>query len=194
MELLKKLQDEKVFEGSKLGEETLAEFEVLFKYLDTLGCTDSVLFDLSLARGLDYYTGIIYEAVIEGAGLGSVAGGGRYDELVGMFSGKEIPAVGFSIGIERIFAILEKKFEDTGKIRPSETEVIVGSVGSGMIYERMKIAREFWATGIKAEIVFAENPKAPKQLSYALENNVPFITWVGEDEIKNNKIKLKVNL
>jgi histidyl-tRNA synthetase len=187
LDLLNKLKEDKLFEGC-----ALKEFEVLFKYIDTLGCSESILFDLSLARGLDYYTGIIYEAVLEGAGLGSVAGGGRYDELVGMFSGKEIPAVGFSIGIERIFAILEKKFEDSGLIRPSETEVIVGSIGKGMIYERMKIVKEFWSAGIKAEIIFTEDPKAPKQLDYALENNVPFITWVGEDEVKNEKIKLKV--
>ena len=70
------------------------------------------MFDFSLARGLDYYTGLIYEAVLTGSDRGSIAGGGRYDGLVGMFSGKNIPAVGVSIGIERIFAILERKAEE----------------------------------------------------------------------------------
>jgi len=67
------------------------------------------LFDLSLARGLEYYTGMIFEAVLEGAQVGSISGGGRYDNLVGMFGTKQIPAVGGSIGVERIFSILEEK-------------------------------------------------------------------------------------
>jgi len=77
--------------------------------LGALNCLNNVIFDLSLARGLDYYTGNIYEAVLTGAHVGSIAGGGRYDELIGMFSGKKIPAAGFSVGIERIFIILEEK-------------------------------------------------------------------------------------
>ena len=83
--------------------------ELLFTYLDAMGALDNIIFDFSLARGLDYYTGLIYEAVLTGSDRGSIAGGGRYDGLVGMFSGKNIPAVGVSIGIERIFAILERK-------------------------------------------------------------------------------------
>jgi histidyl-tRNA synthetase len=184
--------NEKLFEGSKVGEEALKDFQTLFNYLENLGCTDSVLFDLSLARGLDYYTGVIYEAVLEGAGVGSIAGGGRYDELVGMFSGKNIPAVGFSIGIERIFAILEKKFEDQGSIRASETEVVVGSLGPNMLFERWKLVNELWRAGIRAEIVFAENPKSDKQLGYANDNFIPFIVWIGENEIQQGKVNVKV--
>jgi len=75
-----------------------------------MGCLGNILFDFSLARGLDYYTGLIYECVFTDTDrVGSIAGGGRYDGLVGMFSGKDIPAVGASIGIERVFAILEEK-------------------------------------------------------------------------------------
>ena len=72
-----------------------------------MGASDRISFDLSLARGLDYYTGVIYEAVMVGGNVGSVAAGGRYDGLVGMFSGKDVPAVGVSIGIERVMAIME---------------------------------------------------------------------------------------
>jgi len=86
--------------------------ELLFTYLDAMGSLDNIVFDFSLARGLDYYTGLIYEAILVGSDRGSIAGGGRYDGLVGMFSGKNIPAIGVSIGIERIFAILEKKSEE----------------------------------------------------------------------------------
>ena len=85
--------------------------ELLFTYCDAMGCLDNILFDLSLARGLDYYTGLIYEAVLTDTDrVGSIAGGGRYDGLVGMFSGKDIPAIGVSIGIERVFSILEEKY------------------------------------------------------------------------------------
>lgn len=77
-----------------------------------LGCYDSIILDLSLARGLDYYTGVIYEAVlIDETGIGSIASGGRYDQLIGMFSNKQIPAVGISIGIERLFVIIEEKYK-----------------------------------------------------------------------------------
>jgi histidyl-tRNA synthetase len=85
--------------------------ELLFTYCDAMGCLDNILFDFSLARGLDYYTGLIYEAVLTDTDrVGSIAGGGRYDGLVGMFSGKDIPAIGVSIGIERVFSILEEKY------------------------------------------------------------------------------------
>ena len=82
--------------------------ELLFKYLEAMNSLNNCIFDLSLARGLDYYTGVIYEAVLQGAHIGSIAGGGRYDGLIGMFSNKQIPAVGASIGIERVFNILEE--------------------------------------------------------------------------------------
>lgn len=96
--------------------------DVLFGYLESFGVIDNVSFDFSLARGLDYYTGLIYEAVLTDSGkVGSIAGGGRYDELVGMFSPKSIPAVGVSIGIERIFSILEEKFKSEKTIRETNT-------------------------------------------------------------------------
>lgn len=88
----------------------MKEMELLFKYLEALGIIDYFSFDFSLARGLDYYTGLIYEAVLTDTNrVGSISGGGRYDGLIGMFSGKDIPSVGGSIGIERIFSILEEK-------------------------------------------------------------------------------------
>ena len=85
-----------------------------------MGCIDNILLNFSLARGLDYYTGLIYECVLTDTDrVGSIAGGGRYDGLVGMFSGKDIPAIGVSIGIERIFAILEEKL--ISKVRATTT-------------------------------------------------------------------------
>lgn len=100
--------------------------ELLFTYCDAMGCLDSILFDFSLARGLDYYTGLIYECVLTGTDkIGSIAGGGRYDNLIGMFSGKQIPAIGVSIGIERVFNILEERALAKNSTRATRTQVMV---------------------------------------------------------------------
>jgi histidyl-tRNA synthetase len=107
--LLERLNTDGVF--TEKGKEALEEMAVLIDYLEILGITKYMSFDLSLARGLDYYTGLIFEAVLTEGFLGSIAGGGRYDELLGMFSGKSIPSVGGSIGIERVFNILEEKLK-----------------------------------------------------------------------------------
>lgn len=90
--------------------------------------------------------------------VGSIAGGGRYDGLVGMFSGKQIPAVGVSVGIERVFAILEEKCK--GDTRPTETQVFIGQLGKGLLVERMRIMSDLWALGIKCETIYQENPKS----------------------------------
>lgn len=120
--MLNRLKNEKVFAGHKEGEETIKEMEILFTYLDAMKILDKISFDFSLARGLDYYTGVIYEAVLTDTDrVGSISGGGRYDGLIGMFSGKNIPSVGGSIGIERIFNILEEKAKAEGNCRATET-------------------------------------------------------------------------
>lgn len=119
------------------------EMELLFKYLEAIIGLEKVNFDLSLARGLDYYTGVILEvnAISNSIQVGSISGGGRYDELIGMFARNKIPAVGASIGIERIFALLEEDLKNT--LRSSYTDVIVSSISSDFTVERMKIAGDF---------------------------------------------------
>ena len=127
----------------------------MFEYLDAYNCLDRLSFDFSLARGLDYYTGLIYEAVLTDTDrVGSIAGGGRYDGLVGMFSNKPIPAVGVSIGIERVFAILEEKSKDDYTVRETETQIMIAQIGKNLIGERMKILNNLWSLGIKAETVY----------------------------------------
>lgn len=165
--------------------------ELLFTYLGATGRLDNILFDFSLARGLDYYTGLIYEAVLTGSDRGSISGGGRYDGLVGMFSGKNIPAVGVSIGIERIFAILERKAEEENKVRATKTQILVAQVGKNLTTERMKILGEFWAANIRAETLYIDNPKPAKQLDYAFDNGIPLILWIGEDEVAKGVVKVK---
>jgi len=172
------------------------EMETLFGFLGAMDALGDISFDLSLARGLDYYTGLIYEAVLIGAGVGSIAAGGRYDGLVGMFSGKDVPAIGMSVGIERIFSILEArmraKAETEGKaLRSTETEVLVASIGSGLQTRRMEVCSRLWAAGIKAEFGFKTNPKMGDQLNYTLEQGIPYMVLFGEDEIGVGQVKIK---
>lgn len=189
---MERLKKENVFSGSEVGIKALSEMELLFCYLDSINGLKNVAFELSLARGLDYYTGVILEAVLIGAQVGSISGGGRYDELVGMFSSKQIPAVGVSIGIERVFSILEEKAKNDHSIRQNQTEVMVATIGAGMLQHKLKLINELWERQIKAEMIYNEKPKPQKQLGYSLENQIPFIIWLGEDEIKKDVVNLKV--
>jgi histidyl-tRNA synthetase len=114
--LLEKLKNDSNLNNNKSGKEALEDMEILIEYINLLNISQFISFDLSLARGLDYYTGLIFEAILTDTGfLGSIAGGGRYDELLNMFSGKSIPSVGGSIGIERVFNILEEKLKVINK-------------------------------------------------------------------------------
>lgn len=206
-ELVEKLLNDEQLVQSSVAKEGLNQMKLLLHYCDIFGVTDKVRFDMSLARGLDYYTGVIYEAVLEGAelvkstnktkeqiGVGSVAGGGRYDGLVGMFAakGKKVPCVGVSIGIERIFSIMEAKMEGSNEeVRTVETEVLVASAQSNMLEERLKLCKDLWDAGIKAEVFYKVNPKMLNQLQHAEKSAIPFIAVIGEQELKDGVITLR---
>lgn len=182
------------FEKSPKGKTCLEEMSLLFSYLESFKCLSNVSFDLSLARGLDYYTGMILEAVLEEGGeLGSIAGGGRYDELIGMFSKEKIPATGASVGIERLFSLIEKKYKESKKIKCNKAEVLVATLGDGLVNEKMKLCSDLWSNDIKCDMLYKTKVKPQPQLSYALENEIPFILWIGENELKNGMINVKVN-
>jgi len=167
--------------------------EVLFTYLDSMKIIDNFSFDFSLARGLDYYTGLIYEAVLTDTDrIGSISGGGRYDGLIGMFSGKNIPSVGGSIGIERIFNILEEKEKATGLVRATETQILVSSLGKNLTAKRMEVLSELWKAGFKAETLYVDNPRADKTFSYAFDNGIPLILIIGESELQEGNYKVRV--
>ena len=190
--LLEKLKTNNELLSNQKGKTALEEMGILFDYLEIMGTDKYCTFDLSLARGLDYYTGLIYETVLTDTDkVGSISGGGRYDNLVGMFSGKQIPAVGVSIGIERIFNILEEKYKDSPDIRSVETEVFVAAIGKNLTKERFKVLNELWDNGIKAEMLYNENPRMDKQMDYVVNNKIPFIIFIGENELKENKLKIK---
>ena len=191
-ELLKKLETLNELMGNEKGKLALEEMGILFDYIEIEGVDKYCTFDLSLARGLDYYTGLIYETVLTDTDkVGSISGGGRFDDLVGMFSGKQIPAVGVSIGIERVFNILEEKLKDDPSLRSVDTEILIAAVGKNLTKERFKLVNELWDNGFKAEILYNENPRMDKQMDYAVNNRIPFIVFIGENELKENKIKIK---
>lgn len=106
--LISKFKESELFGNNEKANKSLEEMQKLAQNLKSFGCYHNIVFDCSLARGLDYYTGLIFEAVLlEKNNLGSIGGGGRYDGLIGMFSKTQIPSIGMSIGIERLFVILE---------------------------------------------------------------------------------------
>ncbi|GAB0494705.1 hypothetical protein MMPV_006001 [Pyropia vietnamensis] len=173
----------------------LDDLDLLGTYLDAMGSLGPVVLDLSLARGLDYYTGLIYEAVLtspKGSSLGSVAAGGRYDTLVGSFSSTPVPCVGCSLGIERALALFEKASLEVGGVRDNATQVVVATIGKGMLVERMKVAAELWAAGIATEFGYAETVKVNKAVAGADRAGVPLVVIVGEEEIGRGVVQMKM--
>ncbi|KAJ3631209.1 hypothetical protein MTP99_012352 [Tenebrio molitor] len=201
-ELVEKLLKDEHLTKSKVAVEGLEAMKLILHYCDIYGTSDRVSFDLSLARGLDYYTGIIYEAVLSGgdsmgdseSSVGSIAGGGRYDNLVGMFDSKhkQVPCVGVSIGVERIFAVLEAKYAATNKkIRTTEIQVYVATAQKNLVEERMKLCRQLWDEGFKVEHSYKKNPKLLAQLQHCEEYSVPLAVILGESEIQKGVVKLR---
>ncbi|XP_049505350.1 histidine--tRNA ligase, mitochondrial isoform X1 [Panthera uncia] len=198
---------EQMFQDPRLSQnkqalDGLGDLKLLFEYLTLFGIAEKISFDLSLARGLDYYTGVIYEAVLlqtpaqaqESFNVGSVAAGGRYDKLVGMFDpkGHKVPCVGLSIGVERIFSIVEQRMKTFGqKIRTTETQVFVATPQKNFLHERLKLIAELWDAGIKAELLYKNNPKLLTQLYYCEDMGIPLVVIIGEQEMKEGIIKLR---
>ena len=192
IELIDRLLSEELG-ANKKAKTGLEALKLLFKYADIFKIKEVIRFDLSLARGLDYYTGIIYETVLtaDDVECGSIAGGGRYDGLVGMLSDTakwNVPCVGVSIGIERILAIIEKQMEDE-VVYP--TQVLIASIGKNMTEERMKILVDLWEANIRAEHSFKNNAKLLTQFQYCEDKGIPLAIIIGEDELKKGIIKIR---
>ncbi|PIN05342.1 Histidyl-tRNA synthetase [Handroanthus impetiginosus] len=191
VELLSKLKQEgSEFLTNSEAELALNELEILFKALAKSKCIDKVVFDLSLARGLDYYTGVIFEAVFKGATqVGSIAAGGRYDNLIGMFGTKQVPAVGISLGIERVFAIMEQLQKDRNQeIRATETEVLVSILGDDLSLGA-ELVSELWDAKLKAEVMI--NKRVIKHIDRARGSKIPYMVIVGDHELSKGIVKLK---
>lgn len=195
-ELVEVLTKDELLTKSKMAVQGLDSMKLFFEYIKLFGIECLVSFDLSLARGLDYYTGIIYEVVLleKGESVGSVAGGGRYDNLVGMFhpKNKSIPCVGISIGVERLFTVIEAKLAKAKKkVRTTEIQVFVAAAQKNLIEHRMTICKDLWNAGIKAEQSYKKNPKLLAQLQHCEENEIPWAVVIGEAEVEKGVVKLR---
>ncbi|XP_050101083.1 histidine--tRNA ligase-like [Anopheles aquasalis] len=199
VELIDQLEEDtrlKRFKNAIVG---LQDMRLLLKYCELLGVKDRITFNLSLARGLDYYTGIIFEAVLlttDESSVGSLAGGGRYDDLVGTFNrkGQQIPCVGVSIGFERIFSLLESKASrssDQQKVRIAKTQVFVASAHKGLLLKRLEILNMLWGAGIKAEHSYKRDPKLLAQLRYCEGQHIPYALILGDAELARGVLKLR---
>ncbi|KAK4236621.1 hypothetical protein C8A03DRAFT_35477 [Achaetomium macrosporum] len=179
--------------------EGVAEMELLASYLEAMEVIDKVTFDLSLARGLDYYTGLIYEVVPDRTSqpttqVGSIAAGGRYDGLVGMYGRRPLPCIGVSFGVDRIFTILDARREKkSGSDLASRTDVYIMAFGGkdfdGLLLERMRVARQLWNAGIRAEFTAKVKPKPVQQFNSS--KGVPAAVIVGREELEAGQVRVK---
>lgn len=150
---------------------------------------DVIEFNPALARGLDYYTGLIFEGVIPEYTVGSVGGGGRYDKLIGELSGKEIFATGFAVGFDRTVEAIQQLGLIPEAVSNS-AQVLVTLFNQDTVSQSLKTAGQLRASGIKTE-VYPEVEKLGKQFKLADQKNIPYVVVIGENEIKQNKVQLK---
>jgi histidyl-tRNA synthetase len=151
--------------------------------------SDKVILDFSLARGLNYYTGIIFEVRAKGVSIGSIGGGGRYDDLTGLFGVPGIPGVGISFGVDRMYDVLEelKLFPKTVQ---RSTQVLFFNLGEAATLKSFALMQELRDKGIRCEL-YHEQAKFDKQFKYAEKKNIPTVVIIGEEELKSGVAKVK---
>ena len=173
----------------ELLEEGTSELREMITYLEELGVpSQNYTIDLHLARGLGYYTGPIHESVVEEPNIGSLSGGGRYDDLIGMFLGRTIPATGTAFGIERIIDVMtELEMFPESK---TTTRVLVAMFDDSTRSASLAFAKELRQSGIQTEHFF-DSVKMKKQFSYADKRGIPVVAVIGPDELRENKVTIK---
>ena len=178
-----------LFADSEVGKTGAAELGELLRLAAELGIADKVEVDLSIARGLDYYTGTIYETFLRASeSLGSVMSGGRYDGLLASFTGQDLPAVGISLGVDRLFAgLLELGLVKEGGC---PTRALVAVYDEGTRPAAFALAAELRAAGVATE-VFLGVGKLKKQLQSADRRGIPFVLIAGPDEVAAGEVTLK---
>ncbi len=180
-----------LFRSVDSAREALVELGAICDSLDNLGIPEEkVVLDLSIARGLDYYTGPVFEANLDDAPeFGSVFGGGRYDGLVERFLGKKIPAVGASIGVDRLFAAMQKL--GLADLAPSTAHVLITVMEPSRIREYEGLTRELRQSGVNTELYLGEEKTLGKQLQYANRQEIPIAVIVGGDEFSKGEVTIK---
>ncbi len=182
-------QLEGILASSETGLKGVGELNTLFSYFETLQLPVEAELDLTLARGLNYYTGAIIEVKAKDVEIGSICGGGRYDDLTGIFGLPNVSGVGISFGAERIYDVLSQL-----GLFPSEsaeaTKILFVNFGKGEELYSLGILSEVRKKGINAEI-YPEPAKMKKQMNYANRKQIPYVVLAGESEIQQQKMTLK---
>lgn len=175
-----------------VGEDTLKyvdELETVFKTISECGYLDRFSYNPAITRGLDYYTGIVFESFIKDAvEFGSVCSGGRYDNLTGLYSKNEVVGVGASFGLDRLLALMESK--NLLSKKSAKTEILIFNMDNKFYPKYQKIASDLRKENINVE-VFLDNKKIPQQFKYAEKKTIKYVLFAGESEIINDRYSLK---
>ncbi len=178
-----------VLDGSETGKKGVEETEYILSVLHVVGLKNEIQLDLTLARGLNYYTGAIFEVKALDVEMGSITGGGRYDNLTGIFGMPGLSGVGISFGADRIYDVLNT-LDLYPKDSMSTTQILFINFGEKETAYCLPIINKVRKEGIHAEI-YPDAAKMKKQMSYANAKQIPFVALAGENEMKEGKITLK---
>ncbi|RTE53159.1 histidine--tRNA ligase [Arenibacter aquaticus] len=182
---------EKLLQSSSDGKKGVEELRFIVETLEEMGLQSAALkIDVTLARGLNYYTGAIFEvAAPDGVSMGSIGGGGRYDDLTGIFGLKDVSGVGISFGLDRIYLVLEELNLFPEAIDRS-LQVLCVNFGEKEALSSLKLVSKMRSAGIKCD-VYPSSAKMQKQMKYANNRNVPYVILIGEQELANNSFVVK---
>ena len=176
--------------GSVIGQKGIEELKEVFQYIERIGLHKGRLeFDITLARGLNYYTGAIFEVKADGVKMGSICGGGRYDDLTAQFGLKDVSGIGISFGADRIYDVLEELglFPES---TASNISYLLLNFGGDDLLSSLDMANEIRGKGADCEL-YPSQAKIQKQFKYANDRNARFVIMIGEDERNTDSITLK---
>ncbi len=171
------------------GARGVDDLRQILQYCQASGVAGRIKLDPTLARGLAYYTGAIMEIDVKDL-PGSLGGGGRYDNLVGMFAGQDVPACGFSLGLERIIVVMTEREMFPVKLVSTSADIMVSIWNSDSVIDSIALANELRRSGLRVDL-YPEADKVGKQFKYASEHRIPFVTVVGEDERGRGEVAIK---
>ncbi len=178
-----------VLAASEIGLKGVEESEFILNTLSTMNLKNEIELDLTLARGLNYYTGAIFEVKALDVQIGSITGGGRYDNLTGVFGMNGVSGVGISFGADRIFDVLNQ-LDLYPKEAVNSTQLLFVNFGEKEAAYCLPILAKAREAGVRSEI-YPDSAKMKKQMSYANDKNIPFVAIVGENEMNEGKVMLK---
>jgi histidyl-tRNA synthetase len=174
---------------NEMGKAGIEEIEYVLNNVQRLSLNASLIIDLTLARGLNYYTGIIFEVKAIGAQMGSIGGGGRYDDLTGLFGVPNVPGVGISFGVDRIYDVLEELHLFPVEVQKG-TKVLFFNLGESESKKSYELMQALRSRGIASEL-FHENTKIDKQFKYAEKKNIPYVIILGDKELAIGTCNIK---